>query len=306
MSALRVAVVVVTHNSATVLAPCLDSLADAADHVRLTDVVVVDNASDDDSTEIAKAATGLPVTVVQLTDNAGYAAGINAGIASLATRPPDAVMIVNPDCRVRPGALGVLMRALAEPGCGIAGPRMVNPDGTLQPTLRRRPTVLGAFGEAVLGGRLSDRLGVGELVFGERPHRRPGPAVWLMGATLLMSWTLLAAVGPWDESFLLYSEETEYILRAADLGWITWYEPAAVVEHIGGESGTHPGLAALLAVNKVRLFRRREGRVAGSLYAAAVTLGMLVRAIAGQSTARASLAALLLPSRRIRSLDELR
>jgi GT2 family glycosyltransferase len=302
-----VAVVIVTYNSADVLPSCLESLRDGgADGVELTDVVVVDNASSDSSTEIAKAADYLPISVVQLTENVGYAAGLNAGVTALRSRPPDSVMVLNPDCRLRPGVLAVLAEALQAPGRGIAAPRIVNLDGTLQPTLRRVPTVAGAFAEAVLGGRIADRLGLGELIFTDGPHDVPGPAGWVMGAALLMAWDLLESVGPWDERFLLYSEETEFILRASDHGWTTWYEPTAVVEHKGGDSGTRPSLAALLTVNKVALFRRRNGWFKGRVYAAGVLLGMLVRAAAGQRTARASAAALLLPSRRITSLDQLR
>jgi GT2 family glycosyltransferase len=302
-----VAVVVVTYNSAEVLSGCLESLRNGgADDVELTDVVVVDNASDDSSTEIAKSTEGLPISVVQLTENAGYAAGINAGVTTLRDRPPDAVMVVNPDCRFRPRTLDTLARALRAPGCGIVAPRLINPNGSLQPTLRRLPTVLGAFAEAIIGGRIADRLGLGELVFSDGPHDGPGPAAWVTGAALLMAWAMLESVGPWDESFLLYSEETEYMLRAADQGWSTWYEPAAVVEHKGGESGTRPSLAALLTVNKVTLFRRRHGRVEGNAYTVGVFLGMLFRAAIGQRTARASVAALLFPSRRITSLAQLR
>ena len=306
MAIARVAVVVVTFNSADVLTACLQSLRDGgADGVELTDVVVVDNASTDASVEIAKATDGLPISVVQMTENAGYAAGLNAGVTAVRNRPPDAVTVVNPDCRLRPGCLAALAAALEVPPRGIVAPRLVNPDGSLQPTLRRLPTVLGAFAEAFLGGRVADRLGVGELVFTDGPHAVAAPAAWVTGAALLMSWPLLEEVGPWDEGFLLYSEETEFILRAADHGWTTWYEPAAVVEHKGGESGTRPSLAALLTVNKVRLFRRRNGVVAGWTYAAGVLLGMLFRAAMGQRTARASAAALLRPSRRVRSLAEL-
>jgi GT2 family glycosyltransferase len=302
-----VAVVIVTYNSADVLPTCLESLRDGgADGVGLTDVVVVDNASSDTSMEIAKAADYLPISVVQLTENAGYAAGLNAGVTALRSRPPDAVMVLNPDCRLRPGALAVLARALQAPRRGIAAPRVVNLDGTLQPTLRRVPTVVGAFAEAVVGGRVADRLGVGELIFTDGPHDVPGPAGWVMGAALLMAWDLLEAVGPWDERFLLYSEETEFILRSADHGWTTWYEPSAVVEHKGGDSGTRPSLAALLTVNKVRLFRSRNGWFTGRVYGAGVLLGMLIRAAAGQRTARASAAALIFPSRRITSLAQLR
>lgn len=306
MSAPRVAVVVVTYNSADDLPQFLESLRDGADGVVVTDVVVVDNASADSSTETAKAVDGLPISVVQLIENVGYAAGFNAGVTALRNRPPDAVMLVNPDCRFRPGALRTLAQALQVPGRGIAAPRLVNPDGTLQPTLRRTPSVLGAFTESILGGRVADRLGLGELIFAEGPHDRPGPAAWVTGAALMMDWALLDRVGPWDESFLLYSEETDYMLRAADHGWSTWYEPAAVIEHKGIRSATRPGLAALLTVNKVRLFRRRHGRVQGRAYAVGVALGTLIRAVTGQRTARASLAALLFPSRRITSLAQLR
>lgn len=303
----RVAVVVVTYNSADVLQACLESLRDGgADGVDLLDVVVVDNASSDLSLEVAKSVDGLPVSVVQMSENLGYAAGLNAGVATLHSRPPDAVMVVNPDCRLQHGALATLARALQVSPRGIVAPRLINPDGSLQPTLRRLPTVTGAFVEALVGGRLADRLGLGELIFADGPHDVAGPAAWVTGAALMMSWGLLEAVGPWDETFLLYSEETEFIFRAADHGWTTWYEPAAVVGHIGGESSTRPGLAALLTVNKVRLFQGLHGPLRGRAYAAGVLLGNLVRAARGQATARASVAALLLPWRRITALSELR
>jgi GT2 family glycosyltransferase len=119
---------------------------------------------------------------------------------------------------------------------------------------------------------------------------------------MLISVPALREIGPWDESFLLYSEETEFALRAADLGWTLWYEPAAVVEHIGGDAKVNPMLAALLTVNKVRLFRRRRGPLASLLYYLAVLLGEGVRAATGRSTARAAVLWLVRPSRRIRAL----
>ncbi len=111
-------------------------------------------------------------------------------------------------------------------------------------------------------------------------------------------------MGAWDESYLLYSEETDFCLRAADLGWSTWYEPASVIEHIGGDSGVNPVLAALLVVNKVRLYRRRHGPVAGTAYYLAVLAGEAVRALTGRPTSRASLTALLRPSRRMTALPQ--
>jgi GT2 family glycosyltransferase len=292
----RVAVVVVTYNSAGVLRGCLDSLTDQ--QVNLTCVVVADNASQDDCTAIAKAATHLPVRTVQLGRNAGYAAAINAGIAVTDHEKLDAVFVMNPDCRLRPGCLGRLAAALREPGRGIAVPRMVNPDGSLQPSLRRTPTVGRAWAEAIIGGSLAARVGtLGELVMSPRDYETAGPASWGTGAAMLLSAQMVQEIGPWDESFLLYSEETEYSLRASDRGWGTWYEAAAVVEHIGGESATNPQLAALVAVNKVILFRRRHNRAASFAYYAAVLTNESVRALAGRRTSRAAAAALVRPSR---------
>ncbi len=135
-----------------------------------------------------------------------------------------------------------------------------------------------------------------------RDYERPGPAAWATGAAMLVSVEAMREIGPWDESFLLYSEETEFALRAADKGWTLWYEPTAVVEHIGGESGTNPTLAALATVNKVRLFRRRRGRVASLAYYIAIVLGETARALAGRHTSKATVVALVRPSRRIRRL----
>lgn len=300
-----VAVVVVTYNSAMVLGACLSALLDASLGVEITDVIIVDNASTDDTLKIAAMACALPLRICQLGRNVGYAAGFNAGVAALAGREPDAVLVINPDCQLQPGSVDVMARSLRD-GRGIVAPRLLNPDGSLQPTLRRMPTARRALAEAVLGGERAGHLGsLAELIFDEDTHMRPGPTVWATGAALLISWETLTDVGPWDESFLLYSEETEFMLRAADNGWSIWYEPDATVIHKGGDSGTNPSLAALLVVNKVKLYRRRHNRVDSAAYCSAVLLGELIRALAGRKTAQASVAALLMRSRRVSSLAEI-
>jgi N-acetylglucosaminyl-diphospho-decaprenol L-rhamnosyltransferase len=293
----RIAVVIVTYNSGAVLHGCLRSLTNQAG-VDLTAVVVADNASKDDCVAIADSMTDLPMRTVQLGRNAGYAAALNAGIAALDLRKLDAVFVMNPDCRLRTDTLQKLAGALREPGRAIAAPLLLNPDGSLQPSLRRAPTVGRALAEAIIGGDRAGRIGtLGELVFDPREYERAGAAVWVTGAAMLLSAAAIRELGPWDESFLLYSEETEYCLRAADRGWTTWYEPAAVVEHIGGDSGTNPLLAALLVANKVELFRRRRSAPAAWAYFAAVTLGEAVRAVAGRRTSRAAVGALVSRSR---------
>jgi N-acetylglucosaminyl-diphospho-decaprenol L-rhamnosyltransferase len=299
----RIAAVIVTYNSAAVIAGCLESLHDQG--VDLRAVVVADNNSTDTTLDIVRAATDLPIRCVQLGRNAGYAAAINAGVAALDLADIDAVFVLNPDCRLRPQATARLAARLREPGCGITVPRLINPDGSLQPSLRRRPTVGRAAAEAVLGGTRAGRIGgLGELVTDEGSYATARPAAWATGAAMLVSTRLIADVGDWDESFLLYSEETEYALRAADHGWALWYEPTAEIVHIGGESGTNPMLASLLTVNRVTLFRRRHNLVHAGAYFAAVGLGEGIRALAGRATSKASVTALLRPSRRVRELPQ--
>lgn len=291
-----IAIVIVTYNSARVLEGCLQSLL--CEGVDITRVVVVDNNSKDDSVAIALAAADrLPIRSVQTGRNAGYAAAVNAGVATLNDEKYDAIWVMNPDTRLRPDTLRILAEALREPGRGIAVPLILNPDGTLQPSLRRTPTVGRAFAEAVVGGGWAGRMGAGELITDPRDYEEPCTAVWATGAAMLLAADMVREIGDWDESLLLYSEETEYALRAADHGWSLWYDPRAVVEHIGGESGTNPKLAAMLTFNKVRLFKRRNGMPASSAYYLAVLLGEGLRALAGRRTSRASLAALLHPKR---------
>jgi N-acetylglucosaminyl-diphospho-decaprenol L-rhamnosyltransferase len=294
----RVAVVIVTFNSGEVLDGCLRSLA-AQSGVDLSAVVVADNASGDDCLAIAEAATDLPIRTVRMGRNGGYAAAINAGVATLDLPGLDAVLVLNPDCRLRPDTLRLLAGTLRQPGRAIVAPRLLNPDGSLQPSLRRAPAIGRALAEAVIGGDRAGRIGtLGELVFDPHEYEQPGPVAWATGAALLLSAAAIRELGPWDESFMLYSEETEYCFRATDRGWTIWYEPAAVVEHIGGDSAINPTLYALMVANKVQLFRQRRAAPAGLAYHLAVVLGESIRAATGRRTSRASLSVLLRPSRR--------
>jgi N-acetylglucosaminyl-diphospho-decaprenol L-rhamnosyltransferase len=301
----RVAVVIVTYNNADVLVGALESLHSTG--VSLDTVVVADNDSADESVKVAEAAIDLPVRVVQLGRNAGYAAAINAGVASLDLGALDAVFVMNPDCRLRPDSLQKLARNLARPGYGIIVPRLTHPDGRLQYSLRRMPSVGRAVAEAVIGGTTAGRIGrLGEMITDPASYEREGPAVWATGAAMLISTGTLRDVGAWDESFFLYSEETEYALRAADRGYALWYEPESVVVHIGGDSGVNPALASLVVVNKVKLFRRRHSMVASSAFYAAIFAGVAVRALARRSkTQQASAVALLRRSRRRSTLERL-
>ena len=159
--------------------------------------------------------------------NVGYAGGINRGVREAS--PADAILVLNPDVRLKAGSVAPLLDALHQPGTGIVVPQLRSADGTLEPSLRREPTLLRALGLEKTGmAALSERVADAEEY--TYPHR----VDWAQGAVVLMSRACFDALNGWDESFFLYSEETDLSLRARDLGLLTRYEPGSVAVHIGG------------------------------------------------------------------------
>ncbi|WP_018684751.1 glycosyltransferase [Actinokineospora enzanensis] len=289
MTSRPIAVVVVTYNSAEVIADCLRSLPAALAGAGESRVIVVDNASADGTADVV-AATDPEVKIVHRPGNDGFAAGVNTGFAHAEGCD---VLVLNADIRLAPGAVAAL-RAAVRPGVGIVAPKLTEVDGHVQFSLRRTPTVLRTLGEAALGGVRAGRFDpLGETVTKPAAYERAGVVDWATGAAWLVSRECYDAVGPIEERYLLYSEETEFMLRAAAAGFATYYEPAAQAVHLGGESETSPRLWSLVVTNKVRLHRERHGRaVAAGMWVASV-LNALPRAARGKATHKAALRALL-------------
>lgn len=260
--------------------------------------MVVDNASDDDSADQAEGSPLKPM-VIRCAENLGYAGGINAGLTEVT--PTRALLVLNADARPRERFLAELLRVIEspdDPPTGMVAPRVVGLRGNLKYSLRRDPTLLRALGEAVMGGHRAARYpSLGEQIRDPALYTDRRAADWATGAALLISAECLRAVGPWDESFFLYSEETDYAMRARDAGWALRYARDAVVEHPGGQMSKSPYLWSIVAVNRVRLYQRRHGRVAGAAYRGVVVLNEALRAPFGKATHRAALRALLRNSR---------
>ncbi|TFB51735.1 glycosyltransferase family 2 protein [Cryobacterium tagatosivorans] len=284
----RVAVVVVTWNSAGVIEGLLRSVQGSRldGSVRL---IVVDNASSDSTVQVVREL--MPdAEVLQAGRNAGYAAGMNAGMA--AAGDCDSYLLLNPDIRLGPTTIQSMLEELRESGAGIVVPRLVDEFGALRLSLRREPTVLRAWGEALLGGRRAGRFPpLGEVETRAEAYDRRTEADWATGAAMLISRECLARVGAWDETYFLYSEETDFALRARDAGFALRYTPEAVAVHHEGESHESPALFSLLSRNRVKLFRSRHGAARTALFWSGVFLGELIRA--ARPTRRAAAWALL-------------
>ena len=234
-------------------------------------------------------------TLVEMGRNAGYAAGINAAVQAAA--PHSAVLVLNPDVRLMPGCVAALLGAL-QPGVGMAVPRLQDGESRLIESLRRDPTLLRAWADALFGASRVGRYPLlGEVVTDRRVYDHEGDTDWAEGSTLLISAECWRRCAPWDESFFLYSEETDFALRARDAGFAVRYVPSAHAVHLEGGSGASPRLWSLLTVNRVLLFSRRNGRIRTLAYWAALVCRESSRAVLGKATSQAAVKALLNPRR---------
>jgi GT2 family glycosyltransferase len=287
----EVNVVIVTYNSMNVIGGLLDSLPSALDGL-IYDVVVVDNGSADGTADFVADRGGCHVV---RSANVGYAGGINQGVREAV--PAEAILILNPDVRLGEKSVLPLLGALREPDVGIVAPQVRSPAGALELSLRREPTLLRAVGLAGTGLAV-----LSEYVTRPADYASPRIVDWALGAALLISRKCYETLGGWDESYFLYSEETDLCLRARDKGLFTRYEPRSVIVHIGGQSGRDRRTHVMQIVNRVRLYRRRHGAAASWCYYW-LTIGSELSWLArGHRQSWSSVAALLRPARRPREL----
>ena len=220
----EVAVVVVTYNAMPWLTRCLESVAGV-------ECVVVDHGSTDGSVERARAAG---VTVVEQ-ENLGLAAGWNRGLRETEGRY---VLILNADAWLLDGALERLVAfADAHPRAAVVGPRLRNPDGTLQRSVRGFPTLWRLATEYLFLRKLAPHsTALNAFYAGGFDHESVREAEFVMGAVMLVRREAIAEVGPLDDSFFLFSEEVDWCYRFAQAGWEVVFTPEAEAVHVGGAS----------------------------------------------------------------------
>jgi len=267
------AVLVVTYNNADTIDDLIASLRHEARSLDLR-VIVADNGSQDAT--VQRLVDHPDVITVPTGANLGYAGGINA-IRPLAGEC-DAVLILNPDLTVAPGAIGAMLNRRRISGAGIVVPRLLDSGGITYPSLRREPSLNRALGDALLGERLPQRPGwASEIDFEPESYAHPHRVDWSTGAALLVEAALERRLGCWDEQFFLYSEETDYFRRAREAGASVWYEPAASMTHHMGGSGTSVALNTLMAVNRIRYARKHHPARYAAAYAGLVALHEALR-----------------------------
>ena len=293
MTAPRVGICVVTYNSAPLIADLVSSLERGAEGVDWSLVFADNGSSDRTLSEIELHAPH--ANVVRNGGNLGYAAGVNAAVS--AAGPRDAYLILNADVRLDPGCVLALVETVS-PAIGIVVPRLTDAEGIRISSLRRAPTVLRAWGDALFGAERVGRFSwLGEIVSDPEAYESEHPTDWAEGSTQLISAHCWEACGAWDESYFLYSEETEYDLRVRDFGMVTWYQPRATAQHLEGGSAENPRQWSLLVANRIKLFRASHGRAATFAFWCATVAREGSRSLLGKRTSRAAFRDLIRPAR---------
>jgi hypothetical protein len=233
----------VSWNARADLRACLQSLHGTAARSAAADpptparfeTVVVDNASADGSPEMV--AREFPeVRLLCAPANEGFSAGNNRALEGL--RAPYALLL-NSDTVVPPGALDALLDfADATPDAGIVGPKVVNPDGSLQYSCRRFPTfAAGLFRNVYLGRLFPNNKPAADYLMQDFDHATVRDVDWVSGCALLIRQACLEEIGPLDaETFFMYCEDMDWCLRARDAGWRVVYFPGATITHAIGRS----------------------------------------------------------------------
>jgi GT2 family glycosyltransferase len=233
------AVAIINYRTPDLTLDCVGSLEAARVAFPALRVVVVDGGSADGSAEriaagVAARGWGEWVTVLPLAVNGGFAFANNRAIAALAAAGPlpRAVALINPDARVRPGALERMAALLdREPRAGAVGALLIHEDGRRQSSAFRFPSLRGEFCRGADTGVVDRLLWVPPTTI-ESDVAVEVP--WVTGAAVMLRTAALADAGLFDEGFFLYFEETELMHRMRKAGWTIWHEPAARVVHDGG------------------------------------------------------------------------
>jgi len=246
-------------------------------------ISVVDNHSGDGSFEKMRDAVQARgwdrVRVLQAGRNGGYGAGNNFGIRQGLPdgSAPDFVYLLNSDAFPEPGSLHILLDHLVRhPRVGFAGGRTHGEDGELHNTAFRFPTIFSEFEGAAATGPIS-RLLKRHIVAMPAPQNVQ-EVDWLAGASLMIRRQTLDEVGPFDETFFLYFEETDLCLRARRAGWTSVYLPQSRVMHIGSVTTgmrTWERMPSYWFDSRLWYFTKNHG----VLYAAAATLAHLAGAL---------------------------
>ena len=248
-------IVIVGYNSLPELGECLASVRDTGVCAR-AEIVVVDNASADRTVEFLEREHP-EVRLVANGRNLGYSRAVNQGIAEARARY---ILVLNPDIVVFPDAIDRLVSFMdAHPDAGIAGSKLLNPDGSLQYSCRRFYTFWTlVLRRTPLGKLLENGRTISNYLMLDFDHEESREVDWVIGACMIVRRTALADFGGMDERFFLYFEDVDWCYRVWQSGWKVWYVADSVMRHRHARESARPGLSKQLITHGLSMIHFYE------------------------------------------------
>jgi GT2 family glycosyltransferase len=271
---MKLSVIVVSWNTCALLADCLASVYTHPPDFEF-DVWVVDNASQDDS--VAMVRRRFPqVRLIENETNGGFAQANNQAIGSSSGRY---ILLLNPDTVVKPGALQALVAFMeSTPMAGAAGSRLLNPDGTLQPSCHPMPTLPRELWRLFY---LDVLYPYGRYHMDQWDIQTPRQVDVLQGASLLLRREVLDKIGYLDETYFMYSEEVDLCYRLQKAGWQLYWVPQSQVIHYGGQSTQQVAADMFIQLYRGKLlyFRKHYGEAGAIIYKLILAMASLPRVL---------------------------
>jgi GT2 family glycosyltransferase len=267
MKAKDLSICIVNWNTDELLTTCVRSVFETIQNVTV-EVIVVDNASNDNSVQrcMAEHASDPRFNLLQLTDNLGFAGGNNRALQLATGRY---ILLLNPDTLVLPGALDSAVAFLdAYPECGVMGPRLLNRDGSAQPSVGNFPTLSGMFWEATRLRKLFPRIRLfSRFKRIDMDYNQMQVVDQPSGACLFVRRSVVESVGPLDERYFMYYEEVDWCYRIKSAGWTIYYYPSISIIHLGGRSSSQNLDVRIVenALSKLRYFYKNHQDKSGVL-----------------------------------------
>lgn len=275
----KVSIIIVNWNTGDLLRECIKSVKDTfyVDDSLTAEILVIDNASNDYSIQMAKSAYS-DIRVIEVDKNIGF--GLANNLASRKASG-DYLLFLNPDTVVKAGSIQLLVDHLAlHPEVAVVGPKLLNPDGSMQTSIFRTLTL------AREAWRLFHLDYI--LPYNSYPSRileSKGPQVVdiLKGACILIRREIFFATGMFDERFFMFTEEFDLCVRVRSAGWKIHWVPEALVVHLGGQSTklVADRMFLMLYRSKIEFFRKYYGYPSTTLYKLLLYLASLIRYIPG-------------------------
>jgi len=267
-------VIVVNRNTSDLLLECLDHIFRSSLN-ETPAVFVVDNGSSDDSVVRVRETYG-NVTVIEAGKNLGFAQANNLAIAQ--SGHSEFMLIVNTDAFLEKDCAALLVNLMrAEPQAGMAGPQLLNPDGSQQTSYEAIPTLSTETLNRSLLKRLFPRRFPGK----NRRLSEPATVEALIGAVMIMRRKAVNQLGSFDEDFFFFLEETDLALRMSKAGWTVLHHPQARAVHLQGATAKTHGAAARIEFYRSRyvFFRKHYGMFSTFLLKSVQTANLVLNVL---------------------------